>query len=39
MSTAYDTLDKFARYAARRKAVIYVSSGYASTLYQTAARR
>ena len=28
ISTAYDTLDKFARQIARRKAVIYVSSGY-----------
>ena len=28
ISTAYDTLDNFARQPARRKAVIYVSSGY-----------
>jgi hypothetical protein len=28
ISTAYDTLDKFGRQPARRKAVIYVSSGY-----------
>ena len=28
ISTAYDTLDKFARQTARGKAVIYVSSGY-----------
>ena len=28
ISTAYDTLNNFARQTARRKAVIYVSSGY-----------